>query len=205
LEELRIMKIQIKYNKTALREFQKKLQIRERALPTLKNKEAALRAMVLETKKEIEHITDSFLFKVKKNEPWKDLWQEFNTNLLQIERVNTTNVKVAGINIPVFESLDTIEQDFSIFSNPYWFKNGVQELKEILEIRVRKHYLSNKLSLLEKARKKATQKVNLYEKVQIPTLASAIRQIKRYLEDEENLAKAGQKLLKRKLEQSLPS
>ncbi len=32
------MKIQIKFNKTALREFQKKLQIREKALPTLKNK-----------------------------------------------------------------------------------------------------------------------------------------------------------------------
>ena len=199
------MKIQIKYNKTALREFQKKLQIRERALPTLKNKEAALRAMVLETKKEIEHIDDLFLSRIKKNEPWKDLWQEFNTNLLQIERVYTSNTKVAGINIPVFENLDTIEQDFSIFSNPLWFKNGVQELKEVLEIRVKKHYLLNKLSLLEIARMKATQKVNLYEKVQIPALSSAIRQIKRYLEDEENLAKAGQKLLKRKLDKAIPS
>ena len=199
------MKLQIKYNKTALREFQKKLQIRERALPTLKNKEAALRAMVLETKKELNHIKSSFQSKVKENESWNDLWQEFNENLILIERVHTTNVKVTGINIPVFKSMDIIEQDFSIFSNPNWFKNGVQELKEILEIRVTEHYLSIKLSLLEKARKKATQKVNLYEKVQIPTLDSAIRQIKRYLEDEENLAKAGQKLLKRKLEKIIPS
>lgn len=199
------MKIQIKYNKTALREFQKKLQIREKALPTLKNKEAALRAMVLETKKEIEHISDLFLSKIKKNEPWKDLWQEFNTNLIYIEKVYSTNIKVAGIAIPVFERLDTVEQDFSIFSNPYWFKNGVQELKDVLEIRVRKEYLSIKLSLLEQARKKATQKVNLYEKVQIPILALAIRQIKRYLEDEENLAKAGQKLLKHRLKKGIQS
>ncbi len=199
------MKIQIKYNKTALREFQKKLQIRERALPTLKNKEAALRAMVLETKKELTQIKNSFKSKVKENEPWNNLWQEFNENLVLIEKVHTTTVKVAGINIPEFKSLDIIEQDFSIFSNPNWFKNGVQELKEILEIRVSEHYLSIKLSLLEKARKKATQKVNLYEKVQIPTLDSAIRQIKRYLEDEENLAKAGQKLLKRKLEKNISS
>lgn len=197
------MKIQIKFNKTALREFQKKLQIREKALPTLKNKEAALRAMVLETKKEIEHITDLFLSKIKKNEPWKDLWQEFNSNLIHIEKVYSTNIKVAGIAIPVFESLDTTEQDFSIFSNPYWFRNGVQELKDVLEIRVRKEYLSIKLSLLEQARKKATQKVNLYEKVQIPILALAIRQIKRYLEDEENLAKAGQKLLKHRLKKGI--
>ncbi len=199
------MKIQLKYNKTALREFQKKLQIRERALPTLKNKEAVLRAMVLEAKKEIEHIDDLLLSKIKKNDPWKDLWQEFNTNLIQIAKVYSTKIKVAGIDIPVFEYLDTIEQKFSIFSNPNWFKNGVQDLKEVLEIRVRKEYLSNKLSLLEQARKKATQKVNLYEKVQIPTLASAIRQIKRYLEDEENLAKAGQKLLKQRLKKGIPT
>jgi len=199
------MKIQIKYNKTALREFQKKLQIRERALPTLKNKEAVLRAIVLETKKEIEHIDELLLFKITKNEPWKDLWQEFNTNLIQIAKVYSTKIKLAGIDIPVFENLDTMEQDFSIFGNPNWFKNGVQDLKEVLEIRVRKEYLSNKLSLLEQARKKATQKVNLYEKVQIPTLASAIRQIKRYLEDEENLAKAGQKLLKQRLKKGIPS
>ncbi len=199
------MKIQLKYNKTALREFQKKLQIRERALPTLKNKEAVLRAIVLETKKEIEHIDELLLFKITKNKPWKDLWQEFNTNLIQIAKVYSTKIKVAGIDIPVFENLDTMEQNFNIFSNPNWFKNGVQELKEVLEIRVRKEYLSNKLSLLEQARKKATQKVNLYEKVQIPTLASAIRQIKRYLEDEENLAKAGQKLLKQRLKKGIPS
>ncbi len=199
------MKIQLKYNKTALREFQKKLQIRERALPTLKNKEAVLRAMVLETKKEIKRIDDLLLSKTKKNEPWKDLWQEFNTNLIQIAKVHSTKIKVAGIDIPEFESLDTLEQEFSLFSNPFWFKNGVQELKDVLEIRVRKEYLSNKLSLLEHARKKATQKVNLYEKVQIPTLSSAIRQIKRYLEDEENLAKAGQKLLKQRLKKGIPS
>jgi V/A-type H+-transporting ATPase subunit D len=145
------------------------------------------------------------LSKIEKNEPWKDLWQEFNTNLIQIAKVYSTKIKLAGIDIPVFENLDTMEQNFSIFSNPNWFKNGVQELKEVLEIRVRKEYLSNKLSLLEQARKKATQKVNLYEKVQIPTLASAIRQIKRYLEDEENLAKAGQKLLKQRLKKGIPS
>jgi len=199
------MKIQIKYNKTALREFQKKLKIRERALSTLKNKEAALRAMVLETKKEIEDIDDVMLSKIKQNEPWRGLWQEFNINLIHIGKVYSTNIKVAGIDIPIFESLDTVEQDFSLFSNPVWFRNGVQELKDALEIRVRKEYLSNKLSLLDMARKKATQKVNLYEKVQIPKLASAIRQIKRYLEDEENLAKAGQKLLKQRLKKGIPS
>jgi len=53
-----------------------------------------------------------------------------------------------------------------------------------------------KMRLLEHARKKTTQKVNLYEKVQIPGYNEAIRKIKRFMEDEENLSKAAQKIVK---------
>ena len=45
-------------------------------------------------------------------------------------------------------------------------------------------------------RKKTTQKVNLYEKVQIPGYQEAIRKIKRYMEDEENLSKAASNIVK---------
>ena len=50
--------------------------------------------------------------------------------------------------------------------------------------------------LLDYARKKTTQKVNLFEKVQIPGYDEAIRKIKRFLEDEENLSKSAQKIVK---------
>ena len=53
-----------------------------------------------------------------------------------------------------------------------------------------------KLGLLEHARKKTTQKVNLFEKVQIPGFQEAVRKIKRFMEDEENLSKSSQKILK---------
>ena len=53
-----------------------------------------------------------------------------------------------------------------------------------------------KSRILEFQRKKTTQKVNLYEKVQIPGYKEAIRKIKRYMEDEENLSKASSKIVK---------
>ena len=53
-----------------------------------------------------------------------------------------------------------------------------------------------KLELLDHARKKTTQKVNLFEKVQIPGFQEAVRKIKRFMEDEENLSKSSQKILK---------
>jgi len=60
-----------------------------------------------------------------------------------------------------------------------------------------------KMQILERVRKKTTQKVNLYEKVQIPAYEDSILKIKRFLEDEENLSKAGQKILKNRLSQEL--
>jgi len=52
------------------------------------------------------------------------------------------------------------------------------------------------MHLLEKARRKTTQKVNLYEKVQIPGFQEAMLKIKRFMEDEDNLSKSSQKIVK---------
>ena len=57
-------------------------------------------------------------------------------------------------------------------------------------------FTNMKLNLLEVARKKTTQKVNLFEKVQIPGYQDAIRKIKRFMEDEENLSKSSQKIMR---------
>ena len=53
-----------------------------------------------------------------------------------------------------------------------------------------------KLEMLEYARKKTTQKVNLFEKVQIPGYKDAILKVKRYMEDEQSLSKASQKIMR---------
>lgn len=43
--------------------------------------------------------------------------------------------------------------------------------------------------------------MNLYEKVQIPGYEEAVLKIKRFLEDEENLSKSSQKILKNRFDQ----
>ncbi|MBS5409389.1 MAG: V-type ATP synthase subunit D [Bacteroides thetaiotaomicron] len=61
---------------------------------------------------------------------------------------------------------------------------------------IEREFMLAKLNLLEHARKKTTQKVNLFEKVQIPGYQDALRKIKRFMEDEENLSKSSQKIMK---------
>ena len=74
-------------------------------------------------------------------------------------------------------------------------------LKDLVRIGIESEIYTYKMNLLDTARKQTTQKVNLYEKVQIPGYNEAIRKIKRFLEDEDNLAKSAQKIVKRRHEQ----
>ena len=61
---------------------------------------------------------------------------------------------------------------------------------------VRIQLMERTVEILHYARKKTTQKVNLYEKVQIPEYKDALRKIKGFLEDQENLSRAAQKIVK---------
>ncbi|HOF21990.1 MAG TPA: V-type ATP synthase subunit D, partial [Bacteroidales bacterium] len=74
-------------------------------------------------------------------------------------------------------------------------------LKEMAAALAKRDLMREKMGLLDHARKKTTQKVNLYEKVQIPGYEDAIRRIKRFLEDEENLSKSAQKIIKARQEE----
>ncbi|MDE5639546.1 MAG: V-type ATP synthase subunit D, partial [Odoribacter sp.] len=91
-------------------------------------------------------------------------------------------------------------RDFRLFNAPAWFLDGIQHVKEVVNIAIEREFYVRKMELLDRARKKTTQKVNLYEKVQIPGFQEAIRKIKRFLEDEENLSKSAQKIVKNRQE-----
>ena len=94
------------------------------------------------------------------------------------------------------------EKDYDLFSAPVWFADGVDILKRLARLGIEFEVFNRKMELLDFARRKTTQKVNLYEKVQIPGYEDAIRKIKRFMEDEENLSKSAQKIVKTKQQQA---
>ena len=190
------MAIKFQFNKTSLNELNKQLKIRQRALPTLKNKESALRAEVKRAKdkaKELEQILET---KMRDYDYMVNLWGEFEQNLISVEDVKLSIIKIAGVRIPVLQDVIFNVKDYSLFARPFWYPAGVQILKELASIGIESVFYSEKMRLLDHARKKTTQKVNLYEKVQIPGYETAIRKIKRFMEDEENLAKSSMKIVK---------
>lgn len=194
------MAIKFQYNKTALQELNKQLDIRERALPTIKNKESALRLEVKKAKDEAARLEKEFENKIAHYEVVVNLWSEFDPSLISIEKVNLSIKKIAGVKTPVLEDIDFRIEEFSLYSRPSWYMDGITILKELAHIMIEREVYLRKMELLDFARKKTTQKVNLYEKVQIPGYEEAIRKIKRFLEDEENLSKSSQKILKNRMQ-----
>jgi V/A-type H+/Na+-transporting ATPase subunit D len=195
------MAIKFQYNKTSLQQLEKQLKVRAKALPTLKNKEAALRVEVKRAKTEAENLEKKLKEKLKAYQHAVDLWGEFDNDLVSIEDVELSVKKIAGVKTPVLESVEFHVKEFSVFNSPTWFLDGVAISKELAQIAIESEVFNQKMKLLDHARRKTTQKVNLYEKVQIPGFQDAIRKIKRFMEDEENLSKAAQKIVKSRIQE----
>ena len=194
------MAIKFQYNRTSQQELEKHLNMRLRALPTLQSKESALRMEVKKAKDQIEELDDELENQIGSYDKMVGLWTEFDPTLIRVKDVHLSKKKIAGVPIHVLEEVEFETKQFSVFNRPKWFLEGVSLLQRLGEIGIKRDFFELKLNKLEYARRKTTQKVNLFEKVQIPGYEDAILKIKRYLEDEENLSKSSQKIMRSKKE-----
>ena len=190
------MAIKFQYNKTSLNNLNKQLKMRKNALPTLKNKESALRLEVRKAKEYSEKLIEDLDAALKRYDYLAALWNEFEPGLIAITDIDLVTVKVAGVKTPELKEIYYQINDFNAFAKPAWYADGVAILKELSRLGIESEVYKEKARILDFQRKKTTQKVNLYEKVQIPGYQEAIRKIKRYMEDEENLSKAASKIVK---------
>ena len=192
------MAIKFQYNKTSLTELGKQLKVRQRALPTLQNKESALRLEVRKAKTDSERLVQELEDALHRYDYLAALWNEFDPGLISITDVELYTKKVAGVKTPALGEIKYDIKPFNAFLKPAWYADGVAILKELSRLGIESEVYVEKARILDYNRRKTTQKVNLYEKVQIPGYQEAIRKIKRYMEDEENLSKASSKIVKKR-------
>ena len=190
------MAIKFQFNKTSLNDLNKQLKIRTNALPTLKNKESALRIEVKKAKQRADELREELSKSLKSYEYLSELWNEFEPGLMTVKDVDLEYVKFAGVKIPELKNIDYEVKEFDYFKKPIWYHDGVKILQDLAIYGIESEIYEARSRILDYSRKKTTQKVNLYEKVQIPGYQEAIRKIKRYMEDEENLSKASSKIVK---------
>lgn len=193
------MALKFHYNKTTIQQFKRQLAIREKALPILKNKETALRLEVVKLVNEMEQVHEQKEQLEKKLEHYQAFWVEF-PHILLMDEPEVCQKKVIGVKVPEVSSIVIKVADVSWWNMPAWIPAGIKIIKEVIQLDIKQDILQKQIELLDLARKKTTQKVNLYEKVQIPEYEDAILKIKRFLEDKENISKAAQKIVKKRKE-----
>ena len=189
------MALKFQYNKTALQNLRRQLSIREKALPTLKSKEAALRLEVRKITAEIDLLREEYEMIVKENQNYNGFWTEF-PKIVKIRNIISEQKNIAGVRVAILNKIDFALEQISLFNMPSWIRLAISMFERLITIQIRIEMTEARLNALAYARKKTTQKVNLYEKVQIPEYRMAIIKIKRYMEDEDNLSKSSQKIVK---------
>ena len=188
--------IKYQFNKTSLQQIEKQLKMRQRTLPIINSKETALRLEVKKCKEEAAKLEKELEQQIQGYESMYALWGEFDASLVSLKDVEMDVKKIAGVRVPVLTNIQLDVKPFGLFSAPKWYFDGINLLQGLAKTAVEHEFVVAKLGLLDRARRKTTQKVNLFEKVQIPGFQEAIRKIKRFMEDEENLSKSSQKILK---------
>ncbi|MFO1471785.1 MAG: V-type ATP synthase subunit D [Turneriella sp.] len=189
------MKYQL--NKPALQKLRRDLAIRVRALPILKAKETALRLELLKSQARLAKLVAEEKRVKEQGNANLRLWGEY-PGLLSIEAIELSERSVAGVPIAEVAGIKFQVLKAGLFHQRGWVVKGTDMLREIVRLRVEMDIHQKNTMVLHDARKRATQKVNLYEKVQIPALTGAIRRIRNFLDDKENLSRSAQKIVKEK-------
>ncbi len=115
-------------------------------------------------------------------------------------RVGEQNV--VGTRLPILDHVEFAVADYSRLATPAWVDILVQRLKDAAEARVRARIAGQRVQMLDQAVRRITQRVNLFEKILIPTAKKNIQRIRIYLGDAERAAVVTSKLAKVKQQQA---
>ncbi len=197
------MHMKFHYNKTTIQQFRKELLIRERALPILKNKETALRREEKIMVKSLNELQMEYAEVEGRLALFHPYWIEF-PHMVTLSDPVLYFKKIVGVKVPEIDEVSFDLVDLSWWNYPAWVSAGIEILQQSLTLSIQINIKRKQIELVNAARKKTTQKVNLYEKVQIPAYEEAILKIKRFIEDQENVSKAAQKIVKKRKERKVP-
>ncbi len=118
--------------------------------------------------------------------------------LVTVRAVQLDEENVVGLKLPVMASIELAVAPYSRLARPHWVDTLVAELEALLELGIRRQVAVRRLAILDRAVKKTTQRVNLFDKVLIPRTRDHIRRIRISLSDAERAAVVNAKIAKRK-------
>ncbi len=191
----------LQLSKSALAREQKSLKTFQRFLPSLDLKRQQVMAerakaekALTDTRREI----DRFRKEAGEKLPMLALGEVDLTDLAKLKKVTLGTENVVGTRLPKLEEIEVEVRAYALMGRPQWVDRTAEILHDMLELRVRVQVEERRLALLEQAVKTVTQRVNLFDKVLIPTAKQNIKRIQIYLSDLQTAGVARSKLAKKK-------
>lgn len=194
----------LKLSKHALHEQQEQLKLYQRLLPSLDLKR---RQLTMEVKKAQEDYAaaqaavDALETRIGEELPML-ADKEFRLGgLVQIKSYKVIEKNVVGVKLPFLDSIECAVTNYSRLATPPWVDTLVQRLKDAAEQRMYAEIASERRRILQIQVRRITQRVNLFEKILIPSAKQNIQKIRIYLGDAERASVVTSKLAKKKQQQ----
>lgn len=193
MAKIKHTKNELKAQRDALRRF-------KRYLPTLQLKKQQLQMELRQIEAKIEQKDAERKALLEGLEPWLGLLAEPLPlhDYLRVAEVRRTSGNIAGVNIPILESISFARAVPDLHATPPWVDDALAALEQLVRLRVEKDVLAEQHRLLAAELRTTSQRVNLFEKVKIPECEENIRVIRIFLGDQQTAEVARAKIAKGK-------
>lgn len=192
MAKVKLTKTELKAQTDALKRFQ-------RFLPMLQLKKQQLQSEIAGIAAKADAVTSRERAVRQSLNRWIGLVateEQLLADLVKVKDVRTGSANIAGVTIPTFERIETEVKDVDLWSTPAWVDAAVEATTQILSLQCERAIYEEQRRLVTEELQQTSQRVNLFEKVKIPSCKEAIRVIKIALGDEQTAAVTRGKIAK---------
>ena len=192
--------------KASLTKQKKQLKVFEEVLPSLDLKRRQLsaerskaRKMLAETRNKLKDLEPE----IARELPMLSNQLVDLTDIAKVTGVELREENVMGTRLPKVKQVQIQVRDYALLGKPFWVDRLVELLKVALETQIGVKVAQQRVELLQRAERIATQRFNLFDKVLIPQTKANIKKIQLYLADVDRAGVIESKIAKRKKEKQL--
>jgi len=191
----------LKLSKSALAQERSQLKLYERTLPSLDLKRRQLSVELAKAKQQLietRRATDELERNIGQQLPMLANTDIELSGLVQMTDFELVEENVVGVRLPLLKQIHCTVADYSLLAKPAWVDVLVARLRDAAELRTQVLVAEERVRILEYQEKRVTQRVNLFDKILIPTAKRNIQRIQIFLGDAERAAVVRSKIAKAK-------
>jgi V/A-type H+-transporting ATPase subunit D len=197
----------LKLSKSALQQQNTQLRLYQKLLPSLDMKRRQLMVEHKKAREELEKADAAITAletKIGTELPMIAATEIDLSGLVRMTGVEVSTENIAGVKVPRLDAVECETARYSYLVRPPWVDRFVERLRDAAEQRLRARISGERAEILGKAVRRITQRVNLFDRILIPTAKENIRRIRVYLSDVDREAVVRSKLSKAKHEATMP-